>query len=253
MNWYIRLITAQFGAGYGKYWIDEYGDLMYADGDIGNMNHEAYVIQRAQGMIAPDDFTGGEYVEWDEFLNSVGTTILETAKSNARYGKLIQRQTGEPLATLTPQDMISYGFVDTELTSVQGVNPELLEIAKGHGDARLFGMKTWGWKRVMNNNVETYTLTDKDLAVIAKGLGEIAQEDDEGESTWNIESVNPRKFHQGIPLKYLDMGLQGIQSWESAEGNESSLVQPAIPSQSDSSALNYWDRDLNNWKNRTSD
>lgn len=43
----------------GEYWIDENGDVDFADGDIGDRNHEGIVIDRVARMIItlPTTFT----------------------------------------------------------------------------------------------------------------------------------------------------------------------------------------------------
>lgn len=66
----------------GEYWFDESGNTMYADGDVGDMNHEAYVIQRCAGEVAShfDIYTDEPNMESmeDEILES----IIEEAKSS---------------------------------------------------------------------------------------------------------------------------------------------------------------------------
>ena len=56
-------------------------------------------------------------------------------------------------------------------------------MAEGYGDAREYAMKHWGWKRVVDNNVETWTLTPQDMQMIASGYGDI---DDELEDNTEI-------------------------------------------------------------------
>ena len=246
MNWYNRLKYAQFGAGYGEHWIDESGNLMYADGDIGDMNHEAHVIQSCQAQIADESYNQREFVDWDGFLESIGQELLNTAKNgNGRYRKLLERKTGQPLEILKPADMVGYGFVENELVNVRGVDKDMMDTAMGRGDARIYGMKVWGWKRVMNNHIQSWSLTDKDVQIIARGIGELAPEDENGDTTWNIECINPRRYYTDIPLKYIDMGLKGIQSWEAGELPEQAAQQQSQQQSPDAA--------LTTWQNRTSD
>lgn len=57
----------------GEWWIID-GSASYADGDIGNMNHEAYVIEHVRCDIA--DKCGMQYesegwTEWDEIVREI--------------------------------------------------------------------------------------------------------------------------------------------------------------------------------------
>jgi len=206
--WYKQ---SQFGAGYGEHWIDEDGNLMYADGDIGDMNHEAYVIQRARGEIAGDQWNQGEFVNWEAFQESVASQILQEAKTNPNLQEEIESEIGD-IYTTQPRELIGYDYIDNELLR-RGINAELLNVAQERANARMFGMKTWGWKRVMNNYVETFVLTNEDCQVIAKGLGELVPDDEDGNSTWNIEIVSNRQYFQSIPLSIIEKGTQAIFSY----------------------------------------
>lgn len=203
--------SSQFGAGYGEHWIDEDGNLMYADGDIGDMNHEAYVIQRARNEIAGDEWNQGEFVNWEGFQESIASQILQAAKTNQALQQEIESEIGDIYTTL-PQELIGYDYIDNELLK-RGINAELLNIAQDRGDARVFGMKTWGWKRVMNNYVETFVLTYKDCQVIARGLGEIVPDDEDGKTKWNVEIVSNRQYFTNIPLSVIEQGPQAISSY----------------------------------------
>lgn len=204
---------SQFGAGYGEHWIDEDGNLMYADGDVGSMNHEMHVIQRAQGMIAGDRYTDSEFVNWDGFLESVAQEIVNKAKTNTRLRKKIESELGDAdIYTVRLEYVVGYGFVEDELLR-RKVNKDLLNIANGHGDARLFGMKMWGWKRVMNNYIETFNLTPRDAQLISKGIGEIVPDDEEGKTKWNLEVISTKKYYTNIPLFVIDKGPIAISKF----------------------------------------
>lgn len=50
---------------------------------------------------------------------------------------------------------------------------EKLKVISGRADARVYGMKVYGWKAVRGNAVDTWTGTPKDLKIIAEGLLDI--------------------------------------------------------------------------------
>jgi hypothetical protein len=235
MNWYKRIKLAQFGAGYGEWWIGEDGNAMFADGDISDMNHEGYVMQTARALIAKPEYNQGEWTDWTGFVYDKSVEILEKSKSNPQLVQELEQRLNKSFQLIKPQDIVYEGMVEEELLK-EGFSQEEISAAEGRGDLRLFAIKNWGWKRVMNNQIETYTLTDNDLNVISKGLSDIVQNDEEGNSLWNIESINPRQYLQNIPLKYIDMGMQGIQAY--TENINQTKQSPMTMQQ---------------WKNRTSD
>lgn len=83
----------------GEYWFDESGNTMYADGDIGDMNHEAYVIQGCAGEIAShfDMYVDELYMESmeEEILDRIiselksnpESTIIDYIENQFHYGK----------------------------------------------------------------------------------------------------------------------------------------------------------------------
>jgi hypothetical protein len=50
MNWYLLLKMAMLSKVANEYWIDDNGQSIYADGDVGDYNHEGYVISTILGM-----------------------------------------------------------------------------------------------------------------------------------------------------------------------------------------------------------
>jgi hypothetical protein len=208
---YFTLKLAQFGAGYGEHWIDDSGNLLYADLDVNGMGHEQHVIEIARGMIAGDGYTDGEFVNWDLFQESIAQEIIAAAKTNPQLQEEIENETSSDIYTLDPNELIGYDYIDNELLR-RGINKELLDIAQGRGDARFFGIKMWGWKRVMNNYVETWQLTKGDCDIIATGLSELVPDDDTGRTKWTIEVRSNGKYFPNIPLFVIEQGPKAV--WE---------------------------------------
>ena len=52
----------------GEYWITNDGSTMYADGNVGDYNHEAYVIEYVQAEIASSFNVDVEiqFTDWDK-------------------------------------------------------------------------------------------------------------------------------------------------------------------------------------------
>lgn len=147
----------------GEYWIDNTGSNMYADSDIGDMGHEAHVINLVQHEIIDkfgyDKFDRGEYIDWDGFVNQL-------AKDKIKEYNLNSEEVDEG-------EVVKKAFKD------EGIDDDTIYIANGNGDAREYAMKHWGWKAVRGHDIESWTLTPRDMQIIASGIESIL--DDEGD------------------------------------------------------------------------
>ena len=181
----------------GEYWIDENGQVMGADGDIGDRNHESYVLESLQREIAwefgiDDD---SEYLDWDEIKSQIIEKILEEDEEDR-----------EEL-----EKMLEDGKEDEVILSKMSDPPqqaaEKLYMADGFGDAREYAIKNWGWKRVVGNDVESWTLTPHDMQMIAQGLGDIDSTlADEAEFT--VSTYSDNKWYS-VTLAELEAGRLG--------------------------------------------
>jgi hypothetical protein len=198
---------------YGEWWIDEGGDVMYADGDVGDMNHEMYVVDRLQRDFADDGFCGDEHVDWDGFKEHLYEEWLTQAAMNnslvAPYARLSQPQSNpRALAAQIERDGGDPSVIARDLLKKRGMNDLQISIAENDNsaDPRLYGIQYFGWKRVMNDHVETWDFGDRDRQAIVRGLGEIVPDDEEGESLWTIEVKSQRTTYWQVPLNELEVG-----------------------------------------------
>ena len=143
----------------GEWWIED-GQAMFADGDIGDMSHEAHVIMKLTREIldvfgVQDD---SEFLkELSEYYDQLGfesiydvtiNSLVDSEELVAHWPNTVQRQAA-------------------------------VECVLGNGDARDYALVWDGWKRVKGNNVETWTLTADDLRSIADGLADTGCFDDD--------------------------------------------------------------------------
>lgn len=189
MNWY-KIAQLQ-----GEWWIIN-GQSIAADGDIGDMNHEGYVIDHIQRKYAYDKFAG-EYVNWDGFLK-------ELAK------EAFAEQAGERFSSQTEWDRYAKN-IDLKKYYMPklkefGMTDEEMAVINGRGDARDYGMKYLGWKRVKQNNIQTQTLTHEDLQDIARGIGDAYQDDLDDNTPFNIEVNATKTLYENIPLSMIESG-----------------------------------------------
>ena len=197
MTWYSRYKIASLQ---GEYWINESGSATYADGDIGDQNHEMVVIQSVQGLYADEQFHRGEYVDWDGFLRSIAGEKMQEAYQNPAVMQEVLSIAG----AATPEELSTADMTDIaqHLLEQRGMSPEEWNIASGRGDARLYAAKNWGWKRLQGVNVETWSLTSEDLKNIANGLWDAYQEEAE-DGAYNIWVSATNKWYNNIPFEVI--------------------------------------------------
>lgn len=206
-------VVAQFGAGYGEWWIDDSGQTMYADIDIGDKGHEMFVIEHAQSLLIPAQYHTYSEHPWQDFLNTLAEDLLDEAHANENLKTHIENYVGNDLASIDAKELIDQGYIEDYILEEFKPNKQLLDIAVGRGDVRLFGVKELGWKRVMNKFVETWFFRPEDCSVIARGLGDIAQDDEDGTTKWTIEVRSANKVYANIPLMVIEKGPVAVSNY----------------------------------------
>lgn len=152
----------------GEYWIID-GDVSYADGDVGDMNHEAYAIDHARRNLI-EHFGGdsdGEFIGEEELTAAAVEALTEA---------------GIPV---NPDDWYPAA---KRLFSEQPDSEKMiatLQCALGMGDAREVAMKYWGWKWCRKNNIATWTFTSDDRRSIVSGLNEIISQEMDDDESWD--------------------------------------------------------------------
>jgi hypothetical protein len=153
LNWYRKIIIAQVT---GEFWITDDGQAYFADGDIGDMNHEMYIRELVLG-------------EKDLTLDDID------------------------LYSTSEQELIDLGF-----------NKDEIEVLLDKVDARDYGLVHYGWKRVADNEVQTWTISSRDMSAIANGLYE-AYEEQATKKTFNLEVGATGKYYTSIPFEIIEM------------------------------------------------
>jgi len=182
----------------GEWWFDD-GQAIFADGDVGDVNHEGYVIDILKRQII--DALGGdasdlEHVEdfddcKDEIFQEIGNDLDRKEREDWEEGQWFSA-------------IMSYvkRKGSTELK-------EKLAYAFGNKDAREYALIHWGWQRVKGNVIQTQTLTRKDLEHIVSGLWEaygeeLNAEPGEEEHTFFIEVMSTRSLYENVPISVLE-------------------------------------------------
>lgn len=193
-----------------EYWIREDGDVDYADGDVGDYNHEGIVIRDVQSQIIDKlshldiknrhgyDFDSES--DWDEFKN---------AAAIAYANELIQKN---PAKKQNIEDAVHHDpekFLMAALKQA-GVTKTEWQTANGMNDARDFAMERWGWKTYRDGNVDTWRLTRKDMQAIIAGLESISDQDG-----WSEKKFRRYRFTINVfsNKKYFYLTIDQMEKW----------------------------------------
>ena len=150
----------------GEYWIVD-GSVDFADGDIGDFNHEALAVQSVFSQFSDEiislaqdlDIECENFYDYDELTESISNLLSEIQKK----------------------------ISDEEIMQKIGANKDAYLILCGQGDARAYVMKNDGWIAVRSNNIELYGYDDKKRRSLLNGLENIL--DQEGIEEENDEEL----------------------------------------------------------------
>lgn len=237
MNWYKQLVA--FIKVANEWWITGSGQSMYADGDVGDWTHEGHVIDTilSQYDLSQDS---GVNVEDPEF-------VIDFTRDHWNEIRNHWEQTGEwedgwdQLYTTDPEkavQTVGYTISLRDIIMVLGGTEEEAEVASGRGDARLFARKVWGWKSVRGTEVETWTLTPKDMQVISSGLWDAYQESDEN-NVYNIYVDTQQSWYRDVPSSVLESGNAAEMIQYNAMRQNKMISPEIIPKSKQFTMVNY--------------
>jgi ADP-Ribosyltransferase in polyvalent proteins len=183
----------------GEYWLQD-GHAQYAGGDIGDLNHEAIAEQYAQSDIASRlgvdiDYDSG----WDNTREKISSEILDSADDAARADLEARIDDGDL------DDIIREKLIEDGLTAEKA--DELLSVANGRADSRLWAAQELGWVRMQGNNLEAYGLTKDKLKSIANSLPDDV--DDIEQEFFDIYDYKTKKFYNDVPFSVVESGDMG--------------------------------------------
>ncbi len=201
----------------GEWWFQD-GQAVFADGDVGDMNHEAFVVDSLNRQIL--DHLG------------IDSSNFERAPDMAELQRYYPKVMAEILENIQDEftdeekELVKDGFAAGAVNSYLFRHPNLKDMlyyTQGQDkngrtlDPRDYALIHWGWQRVKGNVIQTQTLTQKDLSNIVSGLYDAyheeleetnpeAVEDDNpmGEHTFNIEVMSTKSWYTGVPFSVLE-------------------------------------------------
>ena len=182
----------------GEYWFDEDGNTMYADGDVGDMNHEMYVEERVLGnLLNYFNLEVSEFKEFsiNEYYEKIKDILLEKIDQNDE----------EALENLENEfwddpEQIIEDYIVSEFKE----NREKIHNMLYMGDAREYAIKEWNWSRVHGNNIEVDRLTSEQLKLVSRGIwnalseeGKVYTEEhriDAGETVYYVSTYTGKRY-----------------------------------------------------------
>jgi len=178
LNWYKKAqLNVRVAASAQEWWIGPNGDVVEADSDsndgAGTYGHEDRAIEEAQRIVKNKmrqhpvfaeaaDIIFGEMGNYEEYDPIASREYLNNWIDHAfNMGQITEEQVDD-----------IYDAIEKET----GVSEELLTIAMGSGEdyeARDYALKNWGWIAIRGTNIETHTLSPRDVAKLTKGIQDI--------------------------------------------------------------------------------
>lgn len=181
----------------GEWWIQDDGSAIYADGDIGDMNHEGYVIN----MICSDILnklninTDEDSPRLEDYENEIAES-LSISKDQVQSRSELKKFLKEFILESFSKEFIN----DKQLE-------EYLEIALGSHrlDAREYALRYWRWKRMKGNEIETQNMSNEDLIIISRGIANAyGDEIDSDDEPFNIDVRSTRVYYRDVPLSVIE-------------------------------------------------
>lgn len=148
----------------GEYWFDEDGSTMYADGDIGDMDHEDYVKSIVTSTIL--NYFGLELKEFDSFdLADHFEQIKEVLAEDIDKDDDEAWEKFENDFWNDPKQMI-------EDYIVENFNEPREKITKmlWMRDAREYAIEEWSWSRVHGKSIEVKRLDTDQINRVSRGI-----------------------------------------------------------------------------------
>jgi hypothetical protein len=212
----------------GEYWFDDSGSTMYADGDVSDMNHEAYVIQACQGeLLGHFNMSADEYGDMESYEEPILDHIVDDMdiEDDDLREETLENLKHDPASAII-EYLKKHGEKDPD---------DLVMNAYGSSrDAREYAIKNWGWSRVAGDSIETKELTRETLRVIAHGINNALEE--EGKTYEYDETPDVLDLHEyGISTytgKRFNITLRDMESGN-VEGLERSDIEMAKSSATD--------------------
>ncbi|MBF0098706.1 MAG: hypothetical protein HQM05_15380 [Magnetococcales bacterium] len=193
----------------GEWWIDDTGYAQFADGDIGDQNHETIAFQSALGIDLDEVLSNQQYA-----LERITEYLNETDISLSAVLGITPVELLNSLVT-DINDILTGHLTETQILGLMalGADAKFLNfIRRGQGDVRTFMMLEHAWIRVDDNNFQLWTLDDDALGRIRDFVSnEYPEDEDPLEDEFEIEELRKGGVHLSVS------GTDLLESGKSAD------------------------------------
>lgn len=186
----------------GEWWIDDTGYAQFADGDIGDQNHETIAFWAALGINLDDELVG-VYAK-ERAMESITEHLQETGAAFS------PEEIRDSLDYVTPGGLSEEQAIGL---LALGADAKAVEFFSGDGgDARDYMMVERAWIRVDDNNFQLWTLDDEALGRIRDFVNnEYPEDEDPLEDEFQIEELRKDGVHLSVS------GADLLESGKSAD------------------------------------
>ena len=179
----------------GEWWIDDSGNALYADGDNGDMGHEAYIID----MITRKLLDAMDIDPWNE--EAVGDL------NDGHNRKAILAKMKEEEFTGVIEEFVEEAAKGIWKDEKQ--REAAIDIADGRGDARKYGMQYDGWIRVAGHGFECWEMTAEVLKHMGDGVYDAGHEEIGPDEIFEIYVHKTGMYYGGVPWSVISEGDPG--------------------------------------------
>lgn len=142
----------------GEYWIND-GSVDYADGDVGDYNHEYIAQAHVINQYAENIIDLADELKLDYEINQYDHNPEEISNVLSQIYNHLEDET----------DHHPDGYISNHI----GANQETMRILFGRGDARFYVQKFEGWIAVRGMNIELFGYNEQKRKSLINGLNEI--------------------------------------------------------------------------------
>ncbi len=161
----------------GEWWIDDDGHVAYADGDVGDVNHEGHAWDVLYGQFCDELYSTDPWCDLSLSEESdpcgLRTEVNDQTDAMLRAGRIDEAQYDDPWPFI--QEALEW---DDRQMACLTENTD-----QGTPDMRLFAQEKWGWIRVADTCVELYGLSQGHLDTLKRGMENIM--DEQGIELWD--------------------------------------------------------------------
>jgi len=185
----------------GEWWLQD-GTAVFADGDVGDINHEHLVIQHCIEHVL-DCFEYSSNGVLQAFISGIRQFIEDDGVDVVAIRTYINdesdsMQKNGDISMTVADDIYDYLLKESK------ADPQQFRIAMDEGDpdSRLYGVQHLGWIRVQQSNVELWEINLTSLLNAANGLYD-AYGDAAELATYTVEDRKEDRLYTDVPYTVL--------------------------------------------------